>query len=61
MVKEYALYKGDDILAFGTPQKIANQLGIQIDTVLYYGTNAYKKRLQLRKRSKKARELVLIN
>lgn len=43
-VKEYALYKGDELLAMGTKSEIAKQLGISVRSVDHYGTPAYAKR-----------------
>lgn len=42
--KEYALYKGEEILAMGTKRKIAEQLGVSASTVGYYGTPVYARR-----------------
>lgn len=42
-VKEYALYKGDELLAMGTKREIAEQLGVSANTVSY-GTPAYARR-----------------
>lgn len=36
-VKEYALYKGEELLAMGTKREIAEQLGVSPSTVGYYG------------------------
>lgn len=43
-VKEYALYKGDELLAMGTKREIAEQLGVSPSTVGYYGTPVYARR-----------------
>lgn len=43
-VKEYALYKGDELLAMGTKREIAEQLGVSASTVGYYGTPVYARR-----------------
>lgn len=43
-VKEYVLYKGDELLAMGTKREIAEQLGVSASTVGYYGTPAYARR-----------------
>ncbi|CDG57942.1 hypothetical protein [Streptococcus thermophilus] len=43
-VKEYALYKGDELLAMGTKREIAKQLGISVRSVTCYGTPSYAKR-----------------
>lgn len=43
-MKEYALYKGDEILAIGTVNEIAKELNIKKETVFYYRTPTHKKR-----------------
>ena len=43
-VKEYALYKGEEIIAMGTKREIAKQLGISVRSVTCYGTPSYAKR-----------------
>ncbi|MFS9164927.1 hypothetical protein QM879_01085 [Streptococcus salivarius] len=42
--KEYALYKGDELLAMGTKKEIAEQLGVSVSTIYYYHTPTYAKR-----------------
>jgi hypothetical protein len=42
--REYALYKGDTFLTIGTAREIAKQLGINVKSVLFYGTPTYTKR-----------------
>lgn len=58
-MKEYALYKGDEILQIGTIQEIAKEQNIKERTVKFYKTPIYEKRIQNRK-SKKARILIEI-
>lgn len=36
--KEYALYKGEELIAMGTKREIAEKLGVSPSTVGYYGT-----------------------
>lgn len=43
-IKEYALYKGEEIIAMGTKREIAKQLGISVRSVTCYGTPSYAKR-----------------
>lgn len=43
-VKEYALYKGDELLAMGTKREIAEQLGVSVNSVSHYGTPVYARR-----------------
>lgn len=40
-IKEYALYKGEELLAMGTKREIAEQLGVSASTIGYYGTPVY--------------------
>lgn len=42
--KEYALYKGEELIAMGTKKEIAAQLGVSASTVGYYGTPVYARR-----------------
>lgn len=44
----YALYKGEELLAIGTVFEIAVKMKVQVDTILYYKTNSYKKKLEKR-------------
>uniref|UniRef100_UPI0035A13ADB hypothetical protein n=1 Tax=Jeotgalibaca porci TaxID=1868793 RepID=UPI0035A13ADB len=53
-MKEYALYKGEDILAIGTLEEIAASLDVAVETVKFYGMPSYLKRIK----GNKARELV---
>lgn len=51
--KEYALYKGEELLAMGAKREIAEQLGVSASTVGCYGTPVYARRT-----SKNGRRLV---
>lgn len=42
--KEFALYKGEELIAMGTKREIAEQLGVSPSTVGYYGTPVYARR-----------------
>lgn len=44
MNKEYALYKGDELLGLGTLQELSKMFGIKIKSLLFYQTPAYKRR-----------------
>ncbi|NFA60077.1 hypothetical protein EXM63_02455 [Clostridium botulinum] len=58
--KEYALYKGEELLFIGTIKEIAEKFNVQQSTIKYYFTNAYKRKLYKRK-VKNARELVALD
>lgn len=44
MKKQYAVYKGDDLLVIGTAEEIAEKLGIKKETVYFYASPAHKRR-----------------
>lgn len=44
----YALYKNEEILAIGTVYEIAEKMNVKLDTILYYKTNAYKRKIYKR-------------
>lgn len=58
--RELALYKGEELLAMGTLDQVAKELGVSELTILFYATPAYKRRLSGRK-VKSARELVWLD
>ena len=57
-VSMYALYKGEELLSMGTIFQIAQELKVQVRTIKYYGTDAYKRKLDRRKKSRNAKILV---
>lgn len=60
-MKEYTLYKGDDLLAFGTIKEIAKAMRIKEKSVKFYGSKCYKRRLKSRKNSRNAKILIKID
>ena len=42
--KQYALYRGDDFIMIGTLAEIAKKLGVNEQTVKFYGTPTYYRR-----------------
>lgn len=42
--KEYALYKGEELLIIGTIQEIAKNQNVKEKTILFYQSPAYLKR-----------------
>lgn len=57
-MKEYALYKGEALLCVGTAREIAQDQGVSVDTIRYYGTPAYKRRRRGPGANKNRRALV---
>lgn len=49
MNKEYALYKGDELLGIGTLQELSKQFGVKVKSLLFYQTPAYRKRTSEKK------------
>lgn len=48
-MSEYVMYKGDDLLCIGTLEEIAMERGVQKETMHYYTTPAYQRKLAKRK------------
>lgn len=42
----YALYKGDKFITEGTKKEIAKCIGVKVNTISYYATKAYEKRMK---------------
>ena len=55
--REYALYKGEEVLSIGTIKEIANQLKVAESTIRFYKRPAYIKR---RENSKTGNYRILI-
>ena len=58
--RTYAMYKGDELLAFGTREEICKQMNIKLQTFRYYRTKAYKDRIKNRK-ARNYRTIIRIN
>lgn len=43
-MKEYAVYKGDEMLALGTLQECATKLNVKPESIMYYKTPTYLRR-----------------
>lgn len=44
--RQYALYKGDEFIAEGTPREIARKTGKTFDSLMFYTTPAYGRRIE---------------
>ena len=60
-MKEYALYKGEQILSIGSIKEIAIDQSIKTSTVRFYGCSAYLKRVAARKKSNKYKILISLD
>lgn len=45
-MKEYALYKGEELLHIGTAPELAKMHGVKTNTIYHYANRAYKKRVE---------------
>lgn len=59
--RDYALYKGEELLSIGTIEEIAAELNTSPINIRYYKTNAYKRKLSKRKRDYGHRILILLD
>ena len=46
--REYALYKNDDLLHIGSMEELAKFRGVRKETIQYYATPAYRRRIEKR-------------
>lgn len=56
-LKEFAMYKGDKLLGIGTIKELAKILNVKAETIRFYNTPTYQKRVKM---GKNRRELVKI-
>lgn len=50
--KEYAVYKGESLICIGTMLECAQHMGVLPETVRYYMTPAYQRKLAKRKKAR---------
>lgn len=60
MSKSYALYKGDNLLHMGEIFQIAQKMNVRPETIEFYGTPSYLKRINERE-SKNALMLICLD
>lgn len=51
-IKEYAMYKGEELLGIGTARELASKLNVKVETIRFYNTPTYKKRVKQGKNRK---------
>jgi len=59
--KEYALYKGDDLLGMGTAKELAELRGCNISSIRYLGSPAYRRKIEKRGNSWNTLALILFD
>ena len=52
VMKEYAMYKGEECLAIGNVYELAEVLNVKVDTIRWYSTPTYKRRLEKKNKKK---------
>lgn len=57
---EYAIYKGENLLAIGTERQLARDLGVKVETIKFYRSPAYQRRLAKRKDSGKNCRVIVV-
>ncbi|MGP4073802.1 hypothetical protein ACTWQB_14760 [Piscibacillus sp. B03] len=61
MVKEYAVYKGENIIAMGTAEECAEEMGVQPEYIKWLTMPTAKRRLAKRKNPEKCTVGVLLD
>ena len=59
--REYALYKGEELLRIGTLKEIAESENVKLETIQFYTKPVYKRRIAKRKNARNYRELVCLD
>jgi hypothetical protein len=59
-IAEYAVYKGDTLLCIGTVKECAAELNVLPETIKFYTTPTYQRRLSKRKNPKNYRTVIKI-
>ena len=59
-MQEYAMYKGDELLSIGTLREISQELNIKMNTLRFYLSPTYKKRVGDRKNGKFEKQRMLV-
>lgn len=44
--RDYAVYRGDEFVTVGTQAEVARELGVKPDTIYFWSTPTYNKRLK---------------
>ena len=60
VMKEYAMYKGEECLAIGNVYELAKMLNVKVDTIRWYSTPTYKRRLQKKNKKRIENRRVLV-
>lgn len=59
--KEYAIYKGEELLFMGTMRECAEFLGVKYETAIFYNCSAYKRRIEKRQKARNYTVLVCMD
>lgn len=59
--REWALYKGEELLSMGTYFEIAEEMGVNVKTIRHYSSPAYARKLVKRGNPENVRRLVSLD
>lgn len=59
-MSEVAVYRGDEMLCTGTVQECAKKMKVLPETIRFYTTPTYRKRLALRKNGRYQDQLIVV-
>ena len=59
--REFALYKGEELLRIGTLKEIAESENVKLETIQFYMKPTYKRRIAKRKNARNYREVVCLD
>ena len=57
-MKEFALYKGEQIICIGTAKEIAKETNVSIDTIYFYNSPTYKEKRKPKKLNSNRKVLI---
>lgn len=59
-MKVYAMYKGEECIAIGNVYELAEVLNVKVDTIRWYSTPTYKRRLEKKNKKRIENRRVLV-
>lgn len=59
-MKVYAMYKGEECLAIGNIYELAKALNIKVNTIRWYSSPTYKRRLEKKNKKRAENRRVLV-
>lgn len=59
-MKLYAMYRGEECLCTGTADEISKQMNIKKETLWFYASPTYKRRLESRKKGPSDKQRIVV-